>query len=125
MAEKKTTGTFLPYVTSSWRPYVLLALAVAGLYAQTLSFGYTGHDDTQLLEQKAHLLSDPANIGRAFTTDVVWGNQEIYYRPVLTLSFMADARWGGVRPFSCHLGNILIHLAAVLLFFVFVKRLSG
>ena len=102
-----------------------MALAVLGLYAQTLSFGYTGHDDIQLLEQKAHLLSDPANIGRAFATDVVWGNQEIYYRPLLTLSFMADALWGGVRPFSFHLGDILIHLAAVLLLFVFVKRLSG
>jgi tetratricopeptide (TPR) repeat protein len=125
MAEKKTEGTFLPYITSSWRPYALLALAVLALYAQTLGFGYTGHDDFQLLKQKAHLLSNPANIGRAFTTDVVWGHQEIYYRPVLTLSFMADALWGGVRPFSFHLGDILIHLAAVLLLYVFIKRLSG
>jgi tetratricopeptide (TPR) repeat protein len=127
MSETKTAGKskYVLYITTSWRPYVLLALAVLALYAQTLSFGYTGHDDTQLLEQKAHLLSDPANIGLAFTTDVVWGNQEIYYRPVLTLSFMADALWGGVRPVSFHLGNILIHLAAVLLLYIFIKRLSG
>lgn len=126
MSETKVVGRlkYAAYLTASWRPYVLLALAVLGMYAQTLSFGYTGHDDVQLLEQKAHLLSDPANIGLAFTTDVVWGNQDIYYRPVLTLSFMADALWGGVRPFSFHLGNILIHLAAVLLFFVFIKRLT-
>ncbi|MDP2807099.1 MAG: tetratricopeptide repeat protein [bacterium] len=126
MAETKETGKVkhIVYLTTSWRPYALLALAVLGLYAQTLSFGYTGHDDIQLLEQKAHLLSDPGNIGLAFTTDVVWGHQEIYYRPVLTLSFMADAFWGGVRPFSFHLGDILIHLAAVLLLFVFIKRLT-
>lgn len=124
MTEKKTAGTFLPYVTSSWRPYFLLALAVAGLYAQTLSFDFSGHDDYQLIKEKAGMLSNPANVLKAFETDVVWGHQEIYYRPVLTLSFMTDAIWGGMKPFAFHLGNLLLHLLAVLLLFRFLSRLG-
>ena len=124
MAEKKATVAFLPYVTSRWRPYVLLALTVMGMYAQTLWFDYSGHDDYQLIKEKAGMLSNPANILKAFETDVVWGHQEIYYRPVLTLSFMADAIWGGMKPFAFHLGNLLLHLLAVLLLFRFLSRLG-
>jgi Flp pilus assembly protein TadD len=112
------------WLTGSWGPYALLALAVLALYGRTLWFGYSGHDDIQLLEQKAGELTTPANILKAFQTDVVWGHQEIYYRPVLTLSFMADAIWGGMRPFAFHAGNLLLHLLAVLLLYPFLLRLG-
>ncbi|MBI5804723.1 tetratricopeptide repeat protein [candidate division TA06 bacterium] len=117
-------GNIFRSMTASWRPYVLLALVVAGLYAQTLRFDFSGHDDYQLIKEKAGMLTNLANVLKAFETDVVWGHQEMYYRPVLTLSFMADAIWGGMKPFAFHLGNLLLHLLAVLLLFRFLSRLG-
>jgi Flp pilus assembly protein TadD len=105
-------------------PYLLIGLLVIGVYGQTVLFDFSSHDDVELLVEKAVFLKDPANVLKAFTTDVVWGHQNIYYRPVLTLSFMADTLIGGTRPFIFHLGNILIHLLACWMFFVFLKRLS-
>jgi tetratricopeptide (TPR) repeat protein len=103
---------------------LLIGLLVIGVYGQTVLFDFSSHDDVELLVEKAVFLKDPANVLKAFTTDVVWGHQNIYYRPVLTLSFMADTLIGGTRPFIFHLGNILIHLLACWMFFVFLKRLS-
>jgi Flp pilus assembly protein TadD len=104
-------------------PYLLISLLVIAMYGQTVFFDFSSHDDVELLVEKAHFLKDPANILKAFATDVVWGNQGIYYRPALTLSFMADTLIGGTRPFIFHLGNILIHIASCWLLFLFLEKL--
>ncbi|HAD83116.1 MAG: hypothetical protein A2509_03905 [Candidatus Edwardsbacteria bacterium RIFOXYD12_FULL_50_11] len=105
-------------------PYLLISLLVIAIYGQTLFFDFSSHDDVELLVEKAHFLKDPANILKAFATDVVWGNRGIYYRPALTLSFMADTLIGGSRPFIFHLGNILIHLLACCLLYLFLKTIK-
>jgi len=102
-------------------PYLLIALLASAIYSQTLFFDFSNHDDVELLVEKADFLKDPANILKAFATDVVWGHQNIYYRPVLTLSFMADTLIGGANPFIFHLGNILIHLLACCLLYLFLE----
>ncbi|MBU1355200.1 MAG: tetratricopeptide repeat protein [Candidatus Edwardsbacteria bacterium] len=105
-------------------PYLLISLLVIAIYSQTVFFDFSSHDDVELLVEKAHFLKDPANILKAFATDVVWGNRGIYYRPALTLSFMTDTLIGGTRPFIFHLGNILIHLLACCLLYLFLKTLK-
>lgn len=105
-------------------PYLLIALVVVAIYGQTLGFDYSNHDDIELLQQKAEYLSNPGNILRAFATDVVWGHQNIYYRPLLTLSFMVDSWMGGVRPAIFHWGNLILHLLAVCLLFAFLRSLG-
>ncbi len=103
---------------------MLIALLVIAIYGQTLLFDFSSHDDVELLVEKAHFLKDPANILKAFATDVVWGNRGIYYRPALTLSFMTDTLVGGTRPFIFHLGNVLIHLLACCLLYLFLKTIK-
>jgi Flp pilus assembly protein TadD len=105
-------------------PYLLISLLVIAIYGQTIFYDFSSHDDVELLVEKARFLKDPANILKAFATDVVWGNRGIYYRPALTLSFMADTLIGGTRPFIFHLGNILIHLLACCLLYLFLKTMK-
>lgn len=104
-------------------PCLLISLLVIAIYGQTVFFDFSSHDDVELLVEKAHFLKDPANILKAFATDVIWGNRGIYYRPALTLSFMADTLIGGTRPFIFHLGNVLIHLLACCLLYLFLKTI--
>jgi len=92
---------------------LLLALAVFLVYEQTLTFDYTGQDDSALVEKRLPFLRNPANIWHAFRQDVFDNEADFYYRPLLTLSFMLDARLGGGRLF--HLSNIVYHLLACLL----------
>ena len=91
-------------------PYLWLALAVFVLYAKTLSFGFTSLDDVHLIHENRENIGSFANIAKAFRTDVYWDSPGTYYRPVLSLSFMADHALGGEKPFIYHLTNILFHL---------------
>ncbi|MDD5593916.1 MAG: tetratricopeptide repeat protein, partial [Candidatus Margulisbacteria bacterium] len=49
---------------------------------------------------------------------------EAYYRPLVTLSLMLDAQWGGTAPWAYHLTNLILHLLVsclVFLFFINIK----
>jgi len=45
----------------------------------------------------------------------------LYYRPILSLSFIFDYTLWGLRPFGFHLTNILLHLCAALLVYKFIE----
>jgi tetratricopeptide (TPR) repeat protein len=62
---------------------------------------------------------------RIFQQDVFYLSSSCsYYRPILTLSFMLDAQISGQYPFFYHLSNVLYHLTASLLFYLFLKKLK-
>lgn len=107
-----------------WFPYLFISLLIVAVYGQTIFFDFSSHDDVELLVEKAVFLKNPANIVKAFTTDVVWGHQNIYYRPALTLSFMVDTLIGGTKPLIFHLGNILIHIFSCCLLFILLDMLK-
>jgi len=101
---------------------LLLAVLVIAVYVRTLKFDYVNFDDQILVLHNYEFISDYKNIPQAFKKTVfnsLYGDS--YYRPVLTLSFAACAITGGKNPFVYHLGNLLLHLAAVFLFFAFLK----
>lgn len=50
-----------------------------------------------------------------------WAN--IYYRPLVTLSFMVDYWLYGMKPWGFHLTNVLLHLMVVVLVFHLGQRL--
>lgn len=106
-------------------PYLLIVIAGLLVYARTVSFGFTYLDDQKLILENSKFLSDLSNAASAFRQDVLDGpgGKGIYYRPVLTLSFMLDARLRGDSPVVYHLTNLILHLAASCLVFVFLKRL--
>jgi len=113
------------WLGSAW-PLLWFALAGFLLFGQTLRFDYTWLDDQTLVLNNLENLKSAANIPSAFTGDVFHslpGNR-YYYRPVLTLSFMADAGIGGGSFTAFHAGNILYHVIAVFLVFLLFAELG-
>jgi len=99
----------------------LLALAVVVaavlVYVPSRNAGWTDTDDIQLIAEDLHFLmngSPAAAFGRSFFPSATGSKQ--YYRPLVTLSFMVDARRaGGAHPGEFHSTNVLLHVLSSLL----------
>ena len=108
----------------SFRPYLWIVGLGFLLYFQALGLGYVSLDDEHLIVQNYSHISNLANLPQAFLKDVYWRNPGTYYRPLLNVSLMLDATWGGTKPFAYHFTNILLHLAYGLLIFAFFQKLG-
>lgn len=106
-------------------PLVVLAVLGFLLYGRAVAFGFTYLDDNVLVLNNQAFLTHWANIVPAFQQDVfhLFDHSAAYYRPLLTLSFMLDAHIGGASPVIYHLDNILLHILATWLVFLFLKKL--
>ncbi|HTY08868.1 MAG TPA: glycosyltransferase family 39 protein, partial [Candidatus Edwardsbacteria bacterium] len=123
-AQAPRSGWTETVFTAGWRPYAWICGIGLLLYARVLSFGYTSLDDIHLIVSNRALLGDWHNVGRAFASDVFWKSPGAYYRPLLTLSLMADRLWGGIDPRAYHLGNIVLHLACAALVLRLLRALG-
>ncbi|MDP2807699.1 MAG: tetratricopeptide repeat protein [bacterium] len=119
MNENKTTIFSLnaDWLTEGWRPYLWIALLGLAVYFKAIFFGFAYFDDDHLILQNFVNISSWHNIFTAFKTDMNWQSPGVYYRPLVTLTFMADALWTGKNPMGYHLTNIFFHLLASGLFF--------
>jgi hypothetical protein len=103
--------------------FILLWFAIAGfvLFGQTIGFDYTYLDDQTLILNNIGKLSQGSYIQKAFTEDVFHSGtgNGYYYRPVLTLTFMADAMAGNGKFSMFHFSNIVYHILATFLLFLF------
>ena len=106
-------------------PLVILAVVGFILYGRALSFGFTYLDDNVLVLNNQTFLTNWSNIIPAFEQDVfhLFDHSASYYRPLLTLSFMLDAHIGGTSPVIYHLTNIVLHVLAGWLVYLFLKKL--
>ena len=109
-----------------WLPYVILAVIVFGVYAQTLNFNFTYLDDNTLILNNYRFISNIGNFFKTFGQDVFHGSgaDAFYYRPFLTIYFMMGALISGQGPLGYHFLNIIVHLAAVFLLFIFLQKLD-
>ena len=102
-------------------PYLVLVLAGVAVFAQTIGFGPSNHDDTALILNNQPFLLDPANALGVFTRDAFSATSPtsggIYYRPMLWLSWMLDARIGGTDLRVYHITSVAYHVLACALFF--------
>ena len=95
------------------------------LYLPSLFFEFSYFDDNALILDKLFFLKNISNFFRIFQQDVFYlSSSGSYYRPILTLSFMFDAQISGKWPFFYHLSNVLYHLIASLLLYLFLKKLK-
>ncbi len=110
-------------------PGLKAALAPAGiLLAAALAFGLTLRagflwDDHRMIEQNPRISMSAANLAGAFKGDP-FAQGLNYYRPLQTVSNMADFAVWGLRPAGYHLTNLLFHAAAALLFFYLALALG-
>jgi tetratricopeptide (TPR) repeat protein len=95
------------------------------LYLQTLAFGFTYFDDNGIIINNSTFLSDFRNAPQAFLTDAFLIKSSHFYRPLQTLSYMADIYLsGGNYTWMYHLTNVLLlGLIACLLFLLLRKFL--
>lgn len=106
----------------------LLWFAIIGLviYGRTLGFDYTYLDDHTLVLEKMEQLSHASYLKTAFTEDVFFSpsGKGYYYRPVLTVSFMVDAMLGKGKFSFFHLMNVIYHILASYLIFLFLLKIG-
>ncbi|MGI5864863.1 MAG: tetratricopeptide repeat protein [Myxococcales bacterium] len=107
-----------------WAPYLALGLIAAVAFGPTLLFGWTSLDDKAfILDREAFLLRDGSvlDVFRQAYTDGRQG-EELYYRPLVVLSFMLDARLGQLSPAVFHATNLALHLLAAWMVFALLQR---
>ncbi len=113
-----------PGPKSRWAPHAALGLLAALAFGPTLLFGWSGLDDKAfILDREAFLLRDGSvlEVFRQAYTDGRQG-EELYYRPLVVLSFMLDARLGRLSPAVFHATNLVLHLLAAWMVFGLLQR---
>ena len=119
-AKSTASGTRESALLNGALPLVWFALAAFLLFGRTIGFNYTYFDDHTLVMNQLENLKSGKSLGTAFSDDVfnLPGTKGDYYRPLLTLSFILDARAGNGSFAFFHFSNILYHILAVWIFFL-------
>ena len=112
--------------SENYIPFLILAGFGFILYFQAFFFDFSYLDDNVLILGNAHLLGSFSNIFRIFQIDPFNSIKElaVYYRPILTLSFMIDYHLGEAAPFIYHFTNVGLHILAACLLFIFLQKLD-
>ena len=106
-------------------PVIIVFCLPVLLYLQTLTFGFTGFVDTGITTDNISFLSDFRNAPRAFLTDAFLIKSSQFYRPMLTLSYMADIHVsGGNNTWMYHFTNILLLGFIACLLFLLLRKFS-
>lgn len=101
--------------------FVLLAsLPVVLIYLKSIQFGFTNFDDTLLIVEQEAFFKESGSVLKSFTNDVFISkiNNDVYYRPVLTISFIIDYYLGGLNPRMYHISNLVYFILAMILLFL-------
>jgi 4-amino-4-deoxy-L-arabinose transferase-like glycosyltransferase len=112
------------------RQYLLAAVAVALLafafYGRTIGYELTRSDDRVLIVEDANFITNPSNVLAAFDRPFMprAPRGQRYYRPLVTLSLMFDARLTGTEPLAYHATNVALHALACALLVLFLGRLG-
>ncbi|MCK9195683.1 MAG: tetratricopeptide repeat protein [Syntrophales bacterium] len=110
--------------SSRWRWLICLglALSVLAVFGRLAFFDFVFFDDHVYIIEKAQVLAGltPESIRWAFTaTDAG------FWHPLTWISLMIDHEIWGLNPGGYHITNVLLHLAATLLLFAALHRLTG
>ncbi len=111
-----------------WRLIAALLIMVGAyvLYWPSLGYGWTDTDDIQLIVEDAQFLTSGTALPNAFQRALFprSGAMKQYYRPLVTLTFMADARRATpLTPRTFHETNNLLHAISAGLLFAIAQRL--
>ncbi|MEI7688957.1 MAG: tetratricopeptide repeat protein [Candidatus Nomurabacteria bacterium] len=108
------------------KPLTVIIVIGILLYLPVLFFNFTYLDDNNLIIGNQYFLSNLSNFFKSFTIDVfhLFNSSAFYYRPVLTISLMLDYQIGGISPFIYHFTNVILHISASYLLFIFLSKLN-
>jgi len=106
--------------------WLLLTLLVILAYGNSLENGFLW-DDFTLVTNNSHIRNFEF-IPIAFRSDLFHNDSPTairYYRPLQTVSYMADYALWGLNPFGYHLTNGLLHLFCAVLLFLLLEKLTS
>lgn len=116
----KTLKAFI--FDQSFSPYVWIVFTGFLLYFKTLFFDLTYFDDNVWILDYQWYLNNVANIPQFFSQpDLV---SDVFYRPLLSVSFMLNALIGGTAPLVYHATNVGIHLLNGCLVFALLRKMA-
>lgn len=121
--EKNLSKVFL----DGWHPFFWISLLIVFVYGMTLFFNIVYLDDNVLVTGQYQFNKSLGNIPQAFNEDIFRTPLDggTFYRPIERITFILDAQFGeGAIIFMSHLSNILLHILAICLLFVFLLRLN-
>ncbi|MCE9613777.1 MAG: tetratricopeptide repeat protein [Lentisphaerae bacterium] len=102
--------------------HAAIALACILVYGQTLRFGLTRFEDYLLLEA---VTERPVSLTDVFTKDAfLQKNGSLFYRPLQTLTYLADVQFGGKDAYGCHGTNLLLYVLTCCALFSLLRRLG-
>ena len=120
----ETTGSIIYFQSDSiWHLAILIFLPFF-IYIKTTGFELIDMDDVAIIRNHEDFLSSFKNIGLAFKTDAFINAHGDFYRPLQTISFIADGVIGGMKVWIFHLSNLIYHLITVLLFYFLLLLLD-
>ena len=125
--KKKTKSSSLLHIVKKTIPFLILPLLAILLYLPTLNYDFVYLDDVVLIKKNIAFLKNTSNFIQAFNQSVFAQNGYNYgffYRPVLILSFMLDAQFSDSSLSPFHISNIIYHIVASLLLFIFLRNLT-
>ncbi len=99
----------------------LIAVLVVCAYSFVLHNEFKTMDDTHSIVANRDIRSF-ANIPRVFTSSFFGADS--YYRPLVTLSFMAEYHYFGLNAVGYYLDNILLHILNAFAVFFLVRAVS-
>jgi len=105
---------------------VLVAVAVFAVHGRSIAFGFTGLDDRDLILDDQAFLAQPSSLWRVFGRSYmhVVDSGHVYYRPMVSASYVLDALWSGVNPHGYHLTNVALYAAAGALAYALFRTLA-
>lgn len=93
-----------------------------GAFSGVLFHGFL-YDDVRILEGNP-IYQEPPALARLFSADYFALSRQGSYRPLTTLSYLADSVLWGAGPRGFHATNLLLHLANTALLAAFLRRLA-
>lgn len=105
---------------------ILILLLVFFIYYKSIFFGFTNLDDVLMIPNNLVFLGNFQNIINSFKISV-FANLNVtdeFYRPIMLISLIFDAKFYQSFSGIYHLTNILIHIINTLLLYFFLKELK-
>lgn len=99
---------------------VIIFIVAFALFARTIPYDMVKCDDDFMIMENQEFNKDISNVFASF--DRTFFADDVYYRPILNISFIIDYQIAGMDVWIYRFTNVLYHaLSSLLLFFLFIK----
>ena len=113
---------FLSESRSRWVLAMMLVALTLALFWPATNYGFVNFDDDRYVSDNPVVRQGLTLQGIRWAMTSVY---ELWWLPLLWISYMGDTSLFGTGPFGYHATNILLHVANVLLLFWTLTRMTG